>query len=142
MGPVRALGSCISQSFRWRGRASRSEFWWFFLIYTGGFIAYVIYAAFSSVVINETTILPVVIYVCVMFFPLIAVMVRRLHDKGLTGFLLILGVVPFGQLALLILALLPGDIGPNGYGDDPLGRSKPEGITYGSSRVPLVRDDD
>ena len=142
MGPIQALRSCLSKFFRWRGRASRSEFWWFFAIYYGGIFAYIAYALITSAKITERDVGAVAIYMMVLLPPFIAVLARRLHDKGLTAWLLLLGVVPFGQLALLILALLRGDVGPNSYGEDPLGRNEPEGLTYGSSRVPLVRDKD
>lgn len=29
MGPAKAIGSCLSKSFDFSGRAARSEFWWF-----------------------------------------------------------------------------------------------------------------
>ena len=91
---------------------------------------------------SSTIGLMAVVFLLGLFPASLAVMSRRLHDKGLTAWLMLLGFVPFGQLALLILAVLRGDEGPNGYGDDPLGRAKPETLTYGSSRVPLVRDKD
>ncbi|SHF51744.1 Uncharacterized membrane protein YhaH, DUF805 family [Litoreibacter ascidiaceicola] len=141
MGPVAALRSCLSKSFQWRGRAARAEFWWFFVIFYGGLIVTAIYTILS-VESGDDVLWPPVVFLLGLFPASLAVMARRLHDKGLTTWLVLLGVVPFGQLALLILAVLPGDEGPNGYGDDPLGRAKPEGLTYGSSRVPLVRDND
>ena len=142
MGPIQALRSCLSKFFRWRGRASRSEFWWFFLIYYGGIFGYIIYSVATSAEITEADVGPIVIYMMVLLPPFLAVLARRLHDKGLTAWLMLLGFVPFGQLALLILAALPGDVGPNSHGKDPLGRAKPEDTTYGRSGVPLVRDDD
>ncbi|SDX28805.1 DUF805 domain-containing protein [Litoreibacter albidus] len=142
MGPIQALRSCISKSFRWKGRASRSEFWWFTAIYYGGLAALVVLYIATAQGLGDGEGGPLVAYFVVMFFPFLSAFVRRLHDKGLTAWLLLLGFVPFGQLALLILAVLRGDEGPNGYGDDPLGRPAPEGLTYGRSRVPLVRDKD
>lgn len=141
MGPVAALRSCLSKSFRWSGRAARSEFWWFFAIFNVGLIVTVLYTA-VTVESGDDVLWPPVIFTLGLFPAYLAVMSRRLHDKGLTAWLMLLGVLPFGQLALLILAVLPGDVGPNGHGDDPLGRAKPEELTYGRSRVPLVRDKD
>ena len=142
MRPIQALRSCMSKSFRWSGRASRSEFWWFAAFYYGGIALIIVFFARNTLQDEEIDGGFFLLYVLVLFFPCISPFARRLHDKGLTAWLLLLGLVPFGQLALIILAILPGDEGPNGYGPDPLERSKPEGLTYGSSRVPLVRDDD
>ncbi|MEP3347417.1 MAG: DUF805 domain-containing protein [Litoreibacter sp.] len=142
MGPIQALKSCMSKSFRWKGRASRSEFWWFALIYYGGLAGCLTFFAATITEGEEGGVGPFVLYLLIMFFPFISVLARRLHDKGLTAWLLLLGLVPFGQIALIILAMLRGDDGPNGYGPDPLKDSKPEPLSYGSSRVPLVRDDD
>lgn len=143
MGPVAALRSCLRQFFRWRGRARRAEFWWFLVIYTAGFWGLVVYAIVTGgETITEDEATPTLFYMLALTLPLLAVTSRRLHDKGLTAWLMLLGLVPFGQIALLILAALPGDEGPNGYGEDPLGRAKPEGLAYGSSRIPIVRDED
>ena len=132
----------MSKSFRWGGRASRSEFWWFAAIYYGGLAVFITNFALTTSENEAGNGLPLVLYLLIMFLPFLSALARRLHDKGLTAWLLLIGLIPFGQLALMILAVLPGDEGPNGYGEDPLGRTKTDGITYGRSRVPLVRDDD
>jgi uncharacterized membrane protein YhaH (DUF805 family) len=142
LGPIEALRSCMSKSFRWKGRASRSEFWWFAAMYYGGLSFFIVYFAVTISEAETGNGGLLIIYALILFFPFLSVLARRLHDKGLTAWLLLLGLVPFGQLALLILAALRGDDGPNGYGPDPLEHQKPERLTYGSSRVPLVRDDD
>lgn len=142
MGPIAAFRSGLSQFFKWRGRARRAEFWWFFLFYSAGFWVTLIYVLIrAGDVVCEDEVGPMLIYTAVMTLPMLAVTSRRLHDKGLTAWLMLLLFLPFGQIAILILAALPGDIGKNSYGPDPLGRDR-EGLTYGSSRIPVVRDDD
>lgn len=141
MGPITAIRTCLSKYFTWRGRARRAEFWWFFLLYFGGIFGYILYSVTMKVEVTEEDVGPVVIYMTAMLLPFLAVMARRLHDKGLTAWLMLLCFIPFGQIALLILAALPGDAGPNNHGEDPLGRSK-QGLAYGSSRIPVVRDED
>ncbi|PTX54922.1 uncharacterized membrane protein YhaH (DUF805 family) [Litoreibacter ponti] len=142
MRPFAALKSCLLKSFRWRGRAPRSEFWWFLLVYSAGFwVALIETLMRPDEVVTEDDVGPMLIYMMVLFLPMLAVMARRLHDKGLTAWLMFLLLLPFGQVALLILAALPGDRGPNAHGPDPLGRER-EALTYGSSRIPVVRDDD
>ncbi|RJY08966.1 DUF805 domain-containing protein [Aurantiacibacter aquimixticola] len=64
------------------------------------------------------------------FIPQLAVTVRRLHDRGLSGWwyagLLIAGFVPLinllvlpGYLILLVVLILPGEEKPNRWGEDP-----------------------
>ena len=51
-----------------------------------------------------------------MFLPSLAVMVRRLHDTGRTGWWVLIGLIPFiGWIVLLIFALLDST-GDNEYG--------------------------
>ncbi|WP_197412552.1 DUF805 domain-containing protein [Novosphingobium sp. Fuku2-ISO-50] len=52
--------------------------------------------------------------------PHLAVTVRRLHDQDRSGWLLLLGLIPFlGWFALLVLMCLEGTHGANSYGPDP-----------------------
>ncbi len=48
MKPIQAFRSSMSNSFRWGGRASRSEFWWFAAIYYGGLALFIIYFAITT----------------------------------------------------------------------------------------------
>ena len=55
-----------------------------------------------------------------IIIPSLAVTVRRLHDQDKTGWLVLLGLIPFvGGLILLVFMLLEGTKGPNQYGPDP-----------------------
>jgi len=46
----------------------------------------------------------------------IALAVKRLHDRGLTGWFAASFVIPFvGFVALIIIGLMPGDQGSNAY---------------------------
>lgn len=56
----------------------------------------------------------------VFIIPGIAVGVRRLHDAGLTGWLILISLVPLlGWLIMLVLTLLPPNNSTNAYGPDP-----------------------
>lgn len=67
------------------------------------------------------------IYALAIFIPNIAVTIRRLHDRNMSGWFLLLFIVlsaiPLvGMLvgiAWLVLMFLPGTPGPNKYGPDP-----------------------
>jgi len=71
-----------------------------------------------------------VIWALGTFIPALAVTVRRLHDRGFSGWwyagLLIAGFIPvvnlvalLGYLVLFVFLLLPGEQGANKWGDDP-----------------------
>lgn len=54
--------------------------------------------------------------------PLLAVIVRRLHDTDNSGWWLLIGIVPFiGGIILLVFAAIKGTSGPNRFGPDPKG---------------------
>ena len=55
-----------------------------------------------------------------ILIPALAVLIRRLHDRDLTGWFALLNFVPYiGGIILIVLMLLPGTPGPNKYGPDP-----------------------
>lgn len=55
-----------------------------------------------------------------IFIPSLAVQVRRFHDQDKSGWLVLLGFIPYiGGLILLVFMCLEGTRGPNRYGPDP-----------------------
>lgn len=77
MDPVAAVKTCFKKYFDFKGRARRSEFWWFVL-----FVLIV-----SSVLSYFGMLSPIVGYVSMAFglavlIPELAVLCRRLHDTG------------------------------------------------------------
>tara|TARA_B100000767_G_C19444322_1_gene401324 strand:+ start:78 stop:590 length:513 start_codon:yes stop_codon:yes gene_type:complete len=77
-----AIATCFKKYFIFEGRASQSEFWYFFLVYTvGGFILdAVAYSQDSSLLILIS-----IAQIIVGFFPMLAVGCRRLHDINKSG---------------------------------------------------------
>ena len=109
MNPVQSISSVFKQYFGFSGRARRSEYWWFFLFQL--ILAFVF--SFVSPVLYW-------IYLVATLFPALAVLIRRLHDTGRTGWWVLLAFIPFGGLVILIFAVIQGDRGDNRYGPDPL----------------------
>lgn len=109
------------------GRASRKEFWTFYLInaavvilvsaiYSPGLVHHPmgmgVYSASASNFLFAFFVVAVV--------PTLAVIVRRLHDTGRRGWWVLLGFVPvIGGLILLILLLFESEAGDNRYGPMP-----------------------
>ena len=98
----------IRRYFDFKGRSSRSEYWYFALIH---FIILGILTILPELD-NASTILYLVYYV-VLLIPSFAVAVRRMHDVGKSGWYLLIPIYN------LILAFTAGDKGPNQFGEDP-----------------------
>lgn len=104
---------------QFHGRASRKEFWMYYLwsiIFS--FVVYLISSSFDSGEEVSPTLLTVVLVVfAILFFPLIALSVRRLHDIGFGTIMLIPCIVlhPFS----LILLAKKGEPNENQWGPIP-----------------------
>lgn len=68
---------------------------------------------------TAAVVIAVVIFVVValiLFFPALALAIRRLHDTDKTGWWYLISFVPFGGIVLLVFFLMPGTVGPNRWG--------------------------
>jgi uncharacterized membrane protein YhaH (DUF805 family) len=105
------------------GRAQRKEYWMFTLVNSA--IILTLYAAFTVCSLNEYPALGVVfggalcLYVLATIIPGLAVSVRRLHDAGFSGWLVLLALLPLLSIAVLVMTLLDSNPGPNQYGPNP-----------------------
>ncbi|MFJ4037962.1 DUF805 domain-containing protein [Microbacterium sp. NPDC090007] len=117
------LGAAIRRFFAkyatFRGRASRSEYWWWVL--TGAVVGTVLNAlptltdGIRIEADGSTTItgplgvilgLVWVVWAVGTFLPTVAVLVRRLHDAGHSGFWILIGVLPvIGAIVLLVFTV-------------------------------------
>ncbi|REF25795.1 uncharacterized membrane protein YhaH (DUF805 family) [Xenorhabdus cabanillasii] len=98
------------------GRASRKEYWMFYLFNIIIFFAICILGAIIGNTIGSIVML---IYALVAFIPFLAVTVRRLHDTNRSGWWFLLVFVPIGGIVVFIFTLLEGTEGSNDYGTDP-----------------------
>ena len=66
-----------------------------------------------------------------IIIPSIAVQVRRFHDQNLTGWLVLIGFIPYigGLIVLVFFMCLPGTKGDNRFGTDPLDPDGTERLT-------------
>lgn len=56
--------------------------------------------------------------------PSLVVQAKRWHDLGLPAWLCFLSVVPYlGLVVLITVGLIPGSVGQNKYGPDPIART-------------------
>ncbi|HZI68635.1 MAG TPA: DUF805 domain-containing protein, partial [Hanamia sp.] len=62
------------------------------------------------------------IYCLAVLLPGLAVLVRRLHDVGKSGWFVLISLIPIvGSIWLLVLLFTDSDAGPNKYGLNPKG---------------------
>jgi uncharacterized membrane protein YhaH (DUF805 family) len=88
---VDAVKACFAKYADFNGRATRTEYWWFFLAVLLGsavalIVSYRLYVLFSLVTL----------------LPMIAVGARRLHDTNRSGWWQLLALVPFGIILVVI----------------------------------------
>lgn len=113
------------------GRARRSEYWYFALFNLIFLIVAMVldHALGSSFTINTLS-GPVALpygycylaYSLVVLIPGLAVLVRRLHDVGKSGWFFLICLIPIvGAIWLLVLLFTDSHEGPNKYGLNPKG---------------------
>lgn len=106
------------------GRARRSEYWYFLLANILVYFAIMIFgtiltAVTKSAAIGIITLCLYILYAVLTIIPSIAVVVRRLHDTGKSGWFYLLAFVPLANIWLIVLLFTEGDAGPNEFGPDP-----------------------
>ncbi|MDB5932146.1 MAG: hypothetical protein JWR60_3853 [Polaromonas sp.] len=102
------------------GRARRTEYWMFMLVYIGMLIvASVLDAILGTEMLGALVVL-------VHLIPSITVGVRRLHDINRNGWWLLISLVPLiGLIIALYWAVKEGDTGSNQYGGNPKNEALP-----------------
>ncbi len=93
---VEAIKTCLLKYADFEGRATREEYWWFFL-------AILIGSAITSVLSYKDY----TVFSLVTILPLLAAGARRLHDINKSGWWQLLGLVPFGIFVVFIFLAQP-----------------------------------
>lgn len=100
------------------GRSRRKEYWYFVLF---NIIISIVIGIVSVVIGDDMSILEFLYYLAV-FIPGLAVSVRRLHDVGKSGWMLLIGFIPLiGTIWILILMITDSNPEENKYGPNPKG---------------------
>ncbi|MEL6719251.1 MAG: DUF805 domain-containing protein [Bacteroidota bacterium] len=130
----------LRQYTDFEGRARRQEYWIFVLFN-------MIFAFFAIILDNLLGIAiegigwgPLYgIYALAVFIPGLAVSVRRLHDIGKSGWMLLVALIPLiGSIWLLVLLTTDSKIGENRYGDCPKDEPTKRLYISGSNRDVLL----
>jgi uncharacterized membrane protein YhaH (DUF805 family) len=121
------------------GRSRRMEYWMFFLfvvivtvvltLLTGTRESNYDYNGMGFSIQSQSPI--VMVWILAILLPSLAVQVRRFHDQDKSGWMVLIGLIPFlGGLIVLIFMLMEGTAGPNRFGPDPKGRGGDTGDTF------------
>ena len=118
-----ATKSCFQQYVGFSGRASRSEYWFFYLSFILVVIGMTVLTVVSAFVLDALSglmgMLTMVAYFA-FILPFISVSVRRLHDLGKTGWMFLVVFIPFvGGILLLVWFVSDGQAHDNAYGAVP-----------------------
>ena len=104
------------------GRADRKEFWLFVLFnIIAGIILGIIGGIFTAIT-GSTAISYILsgLYDLFILVPSLAVMARRLHDTGKSGWFILLALIPFvGEIILIVFWAMDSQPGANAYGENP-----------------------
>lgn len=115
-----------------QGRASQSEFWFFFLFNILFSISAKLLDSILDLEIQTFRYGPIYqIYTLIVLFPGIAVTVRRLHDTGRSGWFIFIVLIPFIGIIWLIY-VLAGESHPgmNQYGEKPKEKKIPKTVKH------------
>jgi uncharacterized membrane protein YhaH (DUF805 family) len=122
----RALRSFWKRYRDFRGRSRRSEYWFIqlFLVVTNIAVAIIDLALMSwdvdRFIANGGGGIVGLVWILVTIVPALAVLVRRLHDTGKSGWWALVGFLPLvGAVVLLVLTVTDSSPGENKFGLSP-----------------------
>tara|TARA_A100000164_G_scaffold52419_1_gene40984 strand:- start:7 stop:408 length:402 start_codon:yes stop_codon:yes gene_type:complete len=127
MGFMDALTTVFRNKYAtFSGRASRSEYWWAYLGYFVIATVLQIFALVGGIILidaGELALLPTLIALVGIFaliIPTIAVSVRRMHDTGKSGWMLLILIIPcIGFILWIVWMVEDGQAHDNAYGPVP-----------------------
>lgn len=101
-----AIKYCLTNYANFKGRAARSEYWFFYLFTV---LVYIVASLVSPILYG--------LALLALFVPLIAALTRRLHDTGRAGSVAWLLLIPIvGAILILIWTCAEGENSPNRFG--------------------------
>jgi uncharacterized membrane protein YhaH (DUF805 family) len=100
------------------GRATRSEFWYLYLFY----VLIILGASIAFNMISARLALPMVMLIFLgHVIPVLAALVRRLHDTSRSGWWFLISFIPvIGTIVLIVFLAQEGDEYENDWGPNPL----------------------
>ncbi len=130
--------SVLKKYATFSGRARRKEYWMFTLFNTiFCLITMALDNMFGLTFSEEAYGFIYMVYVLAVFLPSWAVLVRRLHDVGKSGWWIAISLIPLlGAILLFIWTVSDSDYGDNKYGANPKGMGS--GNSYDEPEIDVI----
>ncbi len=103
----KAIATCFAKYVDFKGRASRPEFWWFYL--------FTILLSWGSMLVDDSEVLNMIVNLAV-FLPVFAAGSRRLHDTNRSGWWQLIMLTVIGIIPVVIWWASKGSDQDNQYG--------------------------
>ena len=116
---VDALKVCVRKYTDFDGRASRSEYWWFYLWINLIAIPFMVLDLVVLFVLGIEIPIFGILFQLAYLIPSLSVLWRRLHDSGKSGLNVLWVLTIIGAFYVFYLTLIEGDAAPNEYGAVP-----------------------
>jgi uncharacterized membrane protein YhaH (DUF805 family) len=111
---INAYKTALTRYVDFSGRTSVGGFWRFVAV---NFVVALLLGILSG--IADFFIIFYFLYALAVLLPSLAIAIRRLHDTGKSGWMILLGLIPLvGFIILIVFYVQPSD-GPNTYGSGP-----------------------
>ena len=127
-----AVTNCLINNYiGFNDRASRSEYWfWYLFSFIISIFTTIIDGYLFGWEVTDPTWVSFFVGVS-LWLPWLGVIVRRLHDVGRSGWWFLISFTIIGIIPLFIWACMEGDANPNEYGEVPTNTiARENGINY------------
>ena len=116
-----AVRQVFNKYATFKGRARRSEYWWFVLFYSLVLIAAAVLDNLFGINFEYSFYGAIYcIAALVLFLPNLTVTVRRLHDINKSGWNILWGIIPLiGSILLIVWCCQDSQAEANQYGESP-----------------------
>lgn len=124
IGFADAIRICVKEKYaHFEGRATRSEFWYFYLFTLIISVPYYMAMIFRSFGLEDAAMISgglYIIFCLALFLPQLGVTIRRLHDTGKSGWYWLIVLIPIAGIFIFIAQLIkPSSPEDNKYGPAP-----------------------
>lgn len=111
---ITAYKTAFTRYVDFSGRTSVGGFWRFVAV---NFVVVVVLGVLANV--SSVFLILYFAYALAVLLPGLAIAIRRLHDSGKSGWMILLGLIPIvGFILLIVFYVQPSD-SPNDYGHGP-----------------------
>ena len=124
IGFADAIRICVKEKYaHFEGRATRSEFWYFYLFTLIISVPYDMAMIFRSFGLEVAAMISgglYIIFCLALLLPQLGVTIRRLHDTGKSGWYWLIVLIPIAGIFIFIAQLIkPSSPEDNKYGPAP-----------------------